>query len=198
MDIPLEKRGTCPEVRRLPEESTPNSYVQPKGGTPSESHIPLEKKEMHLVVHSLLEKSTSNSYVQPKGGTQSNLIVPFKRTTSTNFCFSLKGTKSSCDVVFERKIRHGSYVQPKGGTVPFSIADSRFDLIQLIFALSLFYALAFFVTIRCTNSGANFAAALHTSIFTCSATFRSAFFSQSQLLCSALPAAKFPGPNWAY
>ena len=209
-DIPLEKGGTCPVVCRLPEESTPNPYVQPKGGTPSEFHIPLEKGEMHLVVHSLLEENTSNqhalleestpnSYVQPKGGTQSNLIVSFKRTTLTNFCFLLKGTKSYRHVLFHREIRHGlyfqpkrgtpfesdiplekkrtkshrdvvfgreichdSYVQLKGGTVPFRIADLRlrFNSTRLIFAFSLFCALAFFVTIRCTNSDANFAAAL--------------------------------------
>ncbi|MCJ1263561.1 hypothetical protein MMC22_003431 [Lobaria immixta] len=169
-------------VRVPPKEIRHSFYVQPKVGTPSESYIP-PKDEANilggtgLVVHRLLKESTPNSYVQPKGGTKSNLIVSFKKATLTNFCFLLKGTKSYRDVLSQREIRHGLYFQPKGGTVSFSIADSRFDSTRLIFA---------------------FFSALHTSIFTCSATFRLTFFLQSQILCSALPAARFSRPNWAY
>ena len=168
--IPLENGGTHLVIYRLPkdmpnphnllEKSTPNPYVQPKGETHntfdlSERATPTNfcfllkgTKSYRDIVFQM--KIHHDLYFQPKGGTPSESDIPLEK----------KRTKSHRDVV--REFCHDSYVQPKGGTVPFRIADLRlcFDLTQLIFAFSVFYALAFFFTIGCTNLGTNFAAAL--------------------------------------
>lgn len=105
-------KGSTPNPYALLEESTPNSYVQPKWGTQSNMFV-LSKRA-----------TPPNFYFLLKGRVQPNSHV----------LVNGRGTKSNRYVWFEWKIRHDSYVQSKGGTVSLRIADSRFGLTQLMFS----------------------------------------------------------------
>lgn len=170
LHILLENGGThfviyclpkdMPNPHDLLEKSTPNLYVQPKGET--HNMFNLSKRATPTNFYFLLKGTKSYCDIVFQMKIHHDLYFQLKERTLSESDIPLekKRTKSHCDVV--RKFCHDSYVQPKGGTVPFRIADLRlcFDLTQLTFAFSVFYALAFFFTIGCTNLDTSFAAAL--------------------------------------